>query len=273
MLFMTKIFGGKTATVTSTMIRARITEAETEIAALRAKIGGALAGVAALSDSEHLQIESEIAATERAIIRLESLVTYLRDELPKAIATEAAAEKAAADEALRQRAEAAREANTKAAAKLLKDYDKLAAQIGDIFSRLKEISDETTAVNAALRTTPLAATVASYHDIHRKSPDQAASETRTMRPHWIYRDAPARADELVASIEEDAILATFDANGNSIRPAGVRRGRFGQIITPQLENREVVTRTQYRPGRSEESLDAVHLPPGFAGGASHWPRK
>ncbi|WP_425991067.1 hypothetical protein [Afipia sp. DC4300-2b1] len=271
MSILSKFFGGKTA-ITADAIRTESARTTGEIAAHRAKLEGALVGIALMNDEEHQKAEADIAATRRTIARLEARLAHLDSELPAVIAAEETASKNVADAVLVARSDAAREANTKEAAKLLKDYDKLAAQIGDIISRLKDMSEETAAVNTALRTNPLAATVASYHDIHRKSPDQPASEVCEMRPHWIYRDAPTRPDEIAATIQEYAILASLDESGNPIRPAGNQRGRFGQVITPQLEKREVVTQTRYRPGRSEVSLDAIHLPPGFAGGASHWPR-
>lgn len=39
------------------------------------------------------------------------------------------------------------------------------------------------------------------------------------------------------------------------------------------ESEIVVERTNFRPGRIENSLSAIHLPPGLARGKSHWPRR
>lgn len=273
MSFMTKIFGGKIATVTSTMIRAEIARAEGESNTLRLKLRDQTASVALLSDDEHIKVEVDIAATRRAIARLDARLAHLNGELPRVIEAETAADKVTADTALAARAEAAREANTKDAAKLLKDYDKLAAQVGDIIARLAEIDAETNTVNSELRRNPVAKSVVRYDTLHRKTPDQSASEVRAMRPHWIYRDAPPLPNEIAASIREEAVLATLDGSGKPVRPGTVRRNRFGGIIQPQLEMREVVVeRTAFRSGNYVAPLSAIHLPPGFAGGTSHWPR-
>lgn len=43
---------------------------------------------------------------------------------------------------------------------------------------------------------------------------------------------------------------------------------------PRLERREVVVeRTKFRAGHYEDPLTTVRLPPAFAGGRWHWPRK
>lgn len=138
-----KFFGGKASAITSVMIRDEIARAEGEINTLRTKLGSALAGVATMSDAEHIKVEGEIAAIERAVMRLEARVAYLNTELPTVIEAEGAAAKTATDEALRQRAEMARKANEKEAAKLLADYNAHAAKIGDILARLEEIAADT----------------------------------------------------------------------------------------------------------------------------------
>lgn len=261
MSFMTKIFAGKTAPVTSTMIRDEIARAEGEIIALRVKLGGALTGVAAMSDSEHVQIQGEIAGIERAITRLEARVAYLNTELPTVIAAGEAAAKVAADESLRQRAEAARKANTKEAAALLHQYDKLAAQIAEIFARLDEIAAETNAVNNELRLSPVAGSVELYDSIHRKHLDRLASERRDTRMCWVYDDG-------------FVIQAEIDSAGNPKRPEPKWVYHAQKYAEPRLETRQVVVgRTDFRSGHYEASLNAVRLPPGFVGGEFHWPRK
>ncbi|WP_157699600.1 hypothetical protein [Pseudorhodoplanes sinuspersici] len=253
-------FFGKATTITSAMIRDEIARAESEVKALGIKLGGALAGVAAMSDSEHVKAEGEIAVIERAITRLEARIEHLKAELPAVIVAEEATAKTATDEALRQRAEAARRANTVEAKKLLARYDDLGSQMGDVFQRLKEIADEANAINLALRDNPVSAPVTSYHVLYRKAADRYASEQREARPCWVYPDGTMEP-------------ATLDANGK-VKPVEPKWLHHEQkFVTAQLESREVIiARTSPRPGQYELPLPEI-LAPGFAGGAAHWPRK
>lgn len=254
-------FGGKPAAITSGMVRDEIARAESEIAALRTNLDGALSALATMTDAEHVKAEADVAATKRAISRLEARITHLNIELPNVLAAEEAAAKVAADEALRRRVETARKANTKEAAALLREYDKLAAQIGDILARLDEIATEANAVNGELRTNPVAEHVAHYTMIHRKHPDRPASERREMRPCWVYDDG---------TVSETAL----DSAGNPKHPEPKWIHHTQRLAEPRIESREVVVeRTSFRPGHREISLSEVRLPPGFVGGAFHWPRK
>lgn len=130
------MLGSKT-TITSATIQAEIDYSESEIARLNAEIGPKLAAIATMSDAEHVKAEADIAATKRAIARLDARIAHLNEELPAVTAAEEAAAKAEADEALRKRAETARKANTKTSASLLAEYDDAAAKIGDILAKLK----------------------------------------------------------------------------------------------------------------------------------------
>lgn len=271
MNMITKFFAPKT-TITSDTIRVRLADAEAEIAAHRAKIGNALAGVAAMSDAEHVKIEGEIAATERAITRLASLVAHLNAELPAVIATEETVAKAATDDALVRRAKAATKASNAEAKVLLATYADHAAAIADILAKLKAIESERAAVNIELRANPVCEAVASYNDIHRSTGGVAATEQRAMVAHWVYRDHPAQPNEVYPGETESSVRATFDADRNPVRPGGAVRGRFGQIITPVLEQREVITTTRARPARHEAALDEARLPPAFAAQSYFWPR-
>ena len=258
---MEKFFGGKSVAITSTIIREKIDRSESEIASLHAKAEGAMADVATMTDAEHVVAEADIAATKRAIERLDALVAHLTSELPKVIAAEEAVAKVAANEALRQRAEAARKANEKEAAKLLADYNKLASQMGDILERLTAIDTETTAVNEALRYNAVAENVVSYTRLHRKHPDRQATERREMRDVWVHHDG---------TVTE----ATKGEDGSFIRPRTTFDRTFGYDPQPKLDRREVVVgRTFFRPGHFELPLSEIRLPPGFFGGAAHWPRK
>lgn len=281
MSIITRFFPAKTA-ITAAAIRAEIARSENEIIAQRAKLGNALAGVAAMSDAEHVAAEGAIASIERAIVRLEARVSHLNTELPTVIEAEAAAAKAVADEALRQRAEAARRANAVEAKKLLADYDKLAAQIGDILAKLGDLDTEREAVNEALRRNPVAERVLSYTHHHRKHPDRQAGEQRAMRKFWVYRyPTPPRDTEKLRYQDdgerENVREATIGPDGNVIPAASERYNYYGRelVIVPTLEEREVVvSQTTFRLGALLHGLSDVRLPPGTIETAKwHWPRQ
>lgn len=266
-----KFFPAKTV-VTSAIIRAEIAEREIEIKRLQAEIGPKLAAIATMTDAEHVKAEADIAANKRAIDRLDQRIAHLQSELPIVLAAEEAAAKATADAALRACAEGCRKANEKEAATLLAAYDEHASAIGEIIAKLKAMDAEREAINKELRTNAVCEPVRSYVDIHRTTPGTVATEQRAKVLHWVYRDAPPRPDEVVGDTEM-VIRASLDGDGKPIPQAGVQRGRFGRIITPVLETREVVvSRTRAQPPRYEHPLDDVRLPAGFAGGKWHWPR-
>jgi myosin heavy subunit len=168
-------FFSKSAVITSDMIQAEIERAEGEVVTLHSKLAAARSGIMFMSDSEHQAVEADAAATERAIDRLDARIAHLQSELPALIESEKAAQAAAKDEALRTRAEACRKANTVESKKLLTEYDAAAARIGDILTRLKEIADETTSVNNALHTNPVADSVLCRDTLYRKHPDREAN--------------------------------------------------------------------------------------------------
>jgi hypothetical protein len=280
MSILERFFGGKPTVITSTLIRADIERCESEIAALHGKMDGAMAGLATMTDADHVAAEATIAAGKRSVARLDARVAHLTAELPKVIAAEEAAAKVAADEALRQRAEAARKANTKEAAKLLTEYDKLAGPMADILARLAEITDEANAVNAELHKTPVAEGVIGYSTLHRKTPDRPASKRFEPRLCWVYRyPASPRDTETTKYVQipasEEVREATIGPDGKPIPVGAVTYDQFGRniIIHPKLETREIVVeRTMERKGVSEEPLSEISLPPAFAGGKRHWPR-
>lgn len=271
MSFINKVFGKKTPN--SAAIAAEIEKARKEHDDAIAKRDAAMAGLSVMDDSTHQTAEVEREAYRRAADRAAARIVELEKAHGEAVAVEEAAQKTEADKALKDRAEACQRANTVEAKKLLASYAEHAEAIADIIARLKAIDAERDEVNTALRSNPVADPVTSYTDIHRKHPDQQASEQRALAPHWVYRDAPPQPGELHSGNVEKAVRATLDEHGEPTSPGGAERGRFGQIITPHLEHREiVVSRTRFRPGRTEDSLDAVRLPPAFAGGKWAWPR-
>jgi len=279
MNMISKLFAPKTA-ITSATIRAEIERAETEIAAHNAQLEGVLAGIAVMNDSQHAQAEADAATIKRAIMRLEARANHLAAELPNAIAAEEANAKAAADDALRQRAEAARKANTKEAAKLLADYAVHAARVSEVIAKLEALDVETTAVNAALRSNPVAENVAGYDAIHRRSPDRPAGERRAVRKCWVYRYPGSPRDTEKAKFQYEAPhevvrQADIGRDGKAIPVSAVHHDYYGRVLTiiPTLEDREVVTeQVSFRPGQSEAPLSSVRLPPAFSGEDHIWPR-
>jgi hypothetical protein len=267
-----KFFPAKTV-VSSAIIRAEITERESEIKRLQAEIGPKLAAIATMTDAEHVTAGGDVAATKRAIDRLDARIAHLQSELPAVLAAEEATAKAAADAALRARAEACRKANEKEAAKLLAAYDEHASAIGGIIAKLKAMDGEREAINAELRANPVCEPIVSSAKIHRTIPGTEATEQRAKVPCWVYRDIPPQPDEVYPGETETVVRATLDDAGKPIPQAGVQYGRFGRVVTPALEKREVViSRTRPHPPRYEHPLDDLLLPPGFAGGKWHWPR-
>jgi hypothetical protein len=276
---------GKTKKITSTAIAAEIEKARKEHDDAIAKRGAALAGLSLMDDSAHQKAEAEYEAHRRAADRALARVADLEQAHAEAVATEAAEAERQAAERFRQRVEAAREANEEEAAKLLAEYDAMAAKIGDILGRLKEIDSETAAVNEALRSNPVAESVQGFNQIHRKAADIPASEQRAVRKCWVFRypgsPPDQRGDNGLKFVKEDpreeVREATLDAHGNAIPVGSVRHDYYGReiIIKPTLEDREIVVgRSRFRPGQSELSLEGnIMLPPGFRGGAAHWPRQ
>ncbi|MCS3895149.1 hypothetical protein M2171_004282 [Bradyrhizobium japonicum USDA 38] len=279
MNMISKLFAPKTA-ITSATIRAEIERAESEITSHNAQLEGVLAGIAVMNDSQHAQAEADAAAIKRAIMRLEARANHLAAELPNVIAAEEAAAKVAADAALRQRAEAARKANTKEAAKLLAEYALHAARVSEVIAKLEALDIETMAVNAALRSNPVADAVPGYDSIHRRSPDRAAGERRAVRKCWVYRYPGSPLDTDKAKFQYEAPhevvrQADIGRDGRAIPVSAVQHDYYDRVLTiiPTLEDREVVTeRESFRPGQSEAPLSSVRLPPAFSGEDHIWPR-
>ena len=130
-------------------------------------------------------------------------------------------------------------------------YDEHANAIGEIIAKLKAMDAEREAINEELRTNAVCEPSRSYVDIHRTTPGTEATEQRAKVLHWVYRDAPPQPDEVYPGETEMVVRANLDDAGKPIPQAGVQRGRFGRIITPTLEKREVVvSRARPQPPRS-----------------------
>jgi hypothetical protein len=279
MSILEKFFSAKTA-ITSATIKAEIEYSEAEIVRLHAEIGPKLGAIATMTDAEPVKAEADIAATKRAIKRLDSRVGILNEQLPIVLAAEEAAAKAEAEAALRARADACRKANEKEAAKLLKEYDVHASAIGDIIAKLKAMDTARDAINAELRTNAVCDPVRSYVDIHRTTPGAEATEQRAKVPCWVYRYPGSPADTSRTTFQyeasrEEVRPATIGPDGRPTPTGTEIHDYYGRemVIRPTLEDREIViSRTKARPPRYQHPLDDVRLPAGFAGGEWHWPR-
>jgi hypothetical protein len=107
-------------------------------------------GLALMSDDDHRVADERAGAMRRSATRLEARISELQKAHDDAIIAEAEAERLAALDQLRARAEAARKANEREAKKLLDLYAEHGTAIGDLPDKLKLIKAETEAVNAAL---------------------------------------------------------------------------------------------------------------------------
>jgi hypothetical protein len=254
------IFGVK-KTPTTAAIAAEIERACVDYDNAVGKRDAALASIGTMTDDEHRAAEEAMESRRRAADRATARIAALEKAHADAVVAEAEAARIAAVETLRKRVEACRKANTEGAAKLLAEYDEHAERLADVLASLAAIDAERDAVNEALRITPVADSVVSYHQIHRKAPDRAASEQRAVREAWVYSDG---------SIAE----AKRRDNGDLVPPTRYRDPIFGHDPQPKLEQREIVVgKTTFRSGHYEASLSAIMLPPAFAGRSYHWPRR
>jgi hypothetical protein len=266
MRLLNHIFGKKTPN--SAAIAAEIEKVRKEHDEALASRGAALAGLSMMDDATHQKAEVEYEAYRRAADRAAARIVDLERAHGDAIATEAEAAKIAAEAAHQKRVEAARNAVEIEGAEHLREYAHHAAAIADVLVRLAEIDEEAKACR-----------VPGIDQTHRKHPDQQASEHRETRPCWVYtiRHAEELGDNKWGYHDEEIVSpATIDANGNPVPFGGapVARNPAQAVTTPRIEMREIVVgRTKFRPGRSEDSLGSVRLPPAFADNSGwHWPR-
>ncbi|MBC9883228.1 hypothetical protein G8O24_38730 [Bradyrhizobium sp. INPA01-394B] len=259
MTLIQKLFGKKP--ITSTAIATEIEKARAEHDAVLAKRGAALAGLGLMDDAAHQKAEAEYEVHRRAADRAAARLADLGKAHAEALATEAGAEKQAEAERFRQRVTNARSNVEVEAVALLREYDATAAKLGDIIARLGEIDTEASAVNEAGRRAPGFEPVRSIDAAHRQHPGRQASERREMQPCWVFSNG-------------DVLPVRTNASGNVIKeePRWVHHEQ--RFDTPRREQREiVVSRTEARAGHYEAGLAGIVLPPGFARGSAHWPRK
>ncbi|QND73148.1 hypothetical protein [Tardiphaga robiniae] len=270
----------KTATPTSADIAIQIKKARADYDAANVARANLMAGLSTFTDAEHQKAEAEYEVQRRAADRAAARIADLELAHIEAVAAEAAADRLAKDEALRSRAEASRQENMIEAAALLREYDAHAAKISDIVARLDDIDTAREAVNDDLRKNPVTDSVPSFEACHRKHPDREAGVQHAKVLCWVFRypgSPPDTEDTRYLQLppREDVRRADIGSDGK-VRPAMPEvYNHFGRnvTITPRLEEREIeVSQIRYRPGRSETRLSTLHLPPGFAGGAQHWPR-
>ncbi|PPQ21101.1 hypothetical protein CV770_02375 [Bradyrhizobium sp. AC87j1] len=253
------LFGKKP--ITSTAIAAEIAQARAEHDAALAKRGAALAGLGLMDDAAHQKAEAEYEVHRRAADRAAARLADLERAHAEALVTEAVSEKQAEAERFRQRVTNARNDVEVEAAALLRDYDATAAKLGDIIARLGEIDTEASAVNEAGRRAPGFEPVRSIDAAHRQHPGRQAIERREMQQCWVFANG-------------DVLAVRTNADGEVIKEESRWVHHEQRFDTPRLEQREIiVSRTQARPGHYEAGLNGIVLPPGFARGAAHWPRK
>jgi hypothetical protein len=279
MKILNHLFGKKAPT--SLAIAAEIEKTRAEHADAILKRGAALADLSTMSDAEHVRAEAEYQAQRRAADRAEARVAELEKAHADALATEAAETERERAERFHQRVEAARRAVQVESAELLAHYDRCATALADVLTRLDAINAEVNAVNEAGRHVPNFEPVRNTDVAHRKHPDRLPSERREKRLCWVFKypASPPDTERMRYQTEaarEESIEATIGANGKAIPVPPERYNYYGHelVIRPTLETREIVIeRTNFRPGRIENPLSAIHLPPGFAFGKPHWPRK
>jgi hypothetical protein len=250
---------GKT-TAPSTIISAEIGKAEKECAIVRARVTAALAGLATMTDAEHVAAESKQAELTRNEARLEARIAELRAELATAQTAELDAARIADENQFNARIAAARESLANDAPQFLQEYDGLAEKIVAVLVKLGSIDAEITAVNAARRHTPGAEPIRSVNETYRKQPDQNRPDVTDTRMCWVVTD-PMTGEEQV-QIADQAPFQFYD-------------GVTGRMENPRgrLERREVVV----SPGRSRRGaylpeLSSVVLPPGTLVSPWHWPK-
>jgi hypothetical protein len=185
MKILNHLFGKKTPT--SLAIAAEIEKAHAEHAAAVAKRGAALAGLSTMSDAEHVKAEAEYQAQRRAADRAEARVAELEKAHADALATEAAEAERETAERFHQRVDAVRRAVQVESAELLAQYDRHAAALADVLTRLDAINAEVNAVNEAGRHVPNFEPVCNTDVAHRKHPDRQASERREKRLCWVFK--------------------------------------------------------------------------------------
>lgn len=251
----------KAKKITSETIATEIQSAESDLAATHDKLARVFDGLAIMSDEQHAEAVDKATTLRRYGERLQARIDALRPEHEAALSAEAEAAKVAAEVAHQKRIEAARHAVEIEGDELLRSYDRHANEIASIMARITEINAEAKACR-----------VPNVDQVHRTMPEQAATEHRTMAPHWIYRDATPQLDETHPGQTETARRATLDPiTGKPVPPAGAHYGRFGQAIQPVMEMREVVSRSGGRRAAYAPSLAEVRLPPAFVGGQWTWP--
>lgn len=274
-----KLLGSKTTTITSASIRSEIDRCNGEINDIHAKIEGAMDGLAAMTDEQHVAAEANAASLRRSVARLESRIAALDTELPAVLAAEEAQARADADAALLKRANAARKSNTAEAKKLLEQYESAAHAVVEVLTKLKAIDAEREAVNKALKLNPVCEGVEDYNTIHRSTPGTDATERKAVRPCWVYKypGSPPNSEKLPFQYEaprEEVREATIGDDGKVIPVGPVLHNYYGReiVITPTLVDRDVVVgRTYARPRSYAATLDDVRLPPAFTG-SYIWPR-
>lgn len=270
----------KTKKITSETIAAEIDRSTKERNGIQKQLADVHADLALMSDDDHRLADDRAAAMRRSVARLDAKIAELEKARDDAIIAEAEVERLAALDRLRARAETARKAVNVESKTLLEQYDSLSEQIATIVEKIGTIDSEAASVNEALRKNRVAEDVPSVTQTWRKAPDKQASETKEMRPCWVYYFPGSPPDTGKTKFQyeaprEEVVEATIGSDGKPVPTAPAIHNYYGRelVITPRLENREITTGRQFfRPGHVEAPLSGIHLPAGFSGGKAHWPR-
>lgn len=257
---------GKTVP-TSANIAAEIDKARAELEAVRTKISNALAGIATMSDAEHVVAEALQAEQKRAEARLLARIDTLTADHERVLAEEAEAARAAEEAAFAERVKAARAAVENDVLKHLHKYEEAAKTVAASLAALKSIQVEVDAVNAELRKRGRSADrIPSYNQLHRKEADHITPDVEESRLYYVRRTDGG----------EYVKIADVDDHGNPIPPIRSLDSKTGRPEPDpgRFEMRVVtVRRGRTRLGASLPSLpETVLLPPGLLGSSWHWPR-
>lgn len=218
------------------------------------KAKATLANVAILTDAEHEAAESALAASTRAIARIEARIAQLQE-------AHATAQKDEALAALKARAEAARRRVEVDAPKLLDRYEALGAEIAQVVDDYTAINAEVDVVNAELRKAGLPS-IDNADFLYRREPGEVIPERREKKKLWVRVDPATGVEQQVRTIEDRGRTIPTDALGSTFLSDA-----------REVEREVVVSPAQRKPDRWLDGLSTgVSLPPARVGRTRHWPK-
>lgn len=254
MPFLDSIFGRKKPTPSSAAAALAKVEAELRAAPERIKRAeDALRNVADLNDAEHEAAEIELAAAQRAEIRLGAQTEQLRQALAKAHKDEASAALAARAAAAEKRVD-----NVPA---LARRYEVAAAEVADIVAEWAEIDAEVAAINYAIKQVAKADPDGVHPppvqtSTHRflTEPDTVIPDETLVEERWVHHDDGALRGVSVFVESEGRMMPTV-------------AGAFKRQVERVVPGRTKKGRSAAAPASS------LYLPAARLGGSPFWPRK